>query len=179
MLVDANGESKISADLIKTLPRLPPASLRAADIDYCGLYIWWKNDTNDIPSYIGIALSKAGLRQRLIKQHLNKAYLERREEKLARSIVYHDASGKPYCEKSVFRKKVAEKYKLRGGEECVDFIVHNFTVSFLMWGSCNESTIRRVEKEMIGFCHPELNTAHMRARTTQGSSIRGNGSAAY
>ena len=99
-----------------------------------GIYLWrFKEDKS--PAYVGVALGKEGLQQRLIGQHLRRSYL-----------------------KSVFRKAVVEMAGVDPGEESVDFIRSRFTVAFTT-GCPNErpATIAAAEAMMIAALRPRFN----------------------
>lgn len=91
-----------------------------------GIYLWWSKKDSQIV-YIGQALGRGGLYQRIIQQHLNERY--RRKG----------------VEKSAFRRNVAEEYNLKW-EEVVPFIKTNYTLSFITFPKGNERLANFVEK---------------------------------
>ncbi|MFA4936243.1 MAG: hypothetical protein WC568_10455 [Candidatus Methanoperedens sp.] len=78
-----------------------------------GVYLWRSKKDGQIV-YIGRALGKEGLNQRIIHQHLNESY-------------YNCKKGQ---EKSIFRKRVAAKNGNLEPDKVVPFIKENYTLSF-------------------------------------------------
>jgi len=101
-----------------------------------GIYLWrFKEDKS--PAYVGVALGKEGLRQRLIGQHLRPSYL-----------------------KSVFRRKIVKKYGVDPGEESVMYIRSNFTLAFIVCPNEDSATIAAIaaaEAMMIVALRPRFN----------------------
>lgn len=92
-----------------------------------GVYLWRSKKDGQIV-YIGQALGRGGLYQRINQQHLNERY--RRKD----------------VEKSAFRRNVAEEYKNLKWEEVVPFIIKNYTLSFITFPKENERLVNFVEK---------------------------------
>jgi len=68
-------------DELKSAPKYDLKSIRKEDMPTSiGLYAWLLRRNRKI-AYIGIAVGKNGLRQRIWCQHLNPKYLEKRKEK--------------------------------------------------------------------------------------------------
>ena len=78
-----------------------------------GIYIW-RFKVDGRPAYVGVALGKKGLQQRIVGQHLCVSY-----------------------KKSVFRKAIEQEACIGSGQESVDFIRSHFTLAFL---SCPEDS---------------------------------------
>lgn len=101
-----------------------------------GMYLW-RFKKGKRPAYVGVALGKGGLRQRLIGQHLRPSYL-----------------------KSVFREAVRKKAGVDPGEESVDFIRSRFTVAFISCPNRHRATIAAIaaaEAMVIAALQPEFN----------------------
>lgn len=81
-----------------------------------GVYIFYRKDSNK-KAYIGRAIGKKGLKQRILKQHLSSSY-----------------------SKSVFKIGVIRKYSLASKPEAAKYIMDNFTVSWLPVNESNKST---------------------------------------
>ena len=140
---------------------LPRVGLEAFDFKCIpsekGLYIWWIAGSPEA-RYVGIALNKSGLFQRVARQHLNPKYLEYRPMKFGSWPVYLDTDGRSYVEKSVFRKKVARSYGVTGGEPCVDLIKTIFEVSVMTAGVLPDESVRAAEKLIVSSFQPIYNT---------------------
>lgn len=104
-----------------------------------GVYLWRSKEDDDIV-YIGQALGREGLHQRIIQQHLNKNYY---------------GKGK---EKSRFRRKVADEYKNLKREDVIHFIKKNYTLSFIEFPKEDKRLADFVEKLLL-FKY-ELNIPH-------------------
>ena len=83
------------------------------------------------PVYIGTALNKRGLYGRVARQHLCPTYLEFSSDKIRLASMIVDYKGRKATEKSVFRKKISNKYTLMPGTKCVEFISDNFLISLI------------------------------------------------
>lgn len=81
-----------------------------------GVYLWRCKRTNEIV-YVGSAIGKNGLYQRIVGQHLTDSYTKLSKNELVA--------------KSVFRNQIAEEYRLNPKEESVSFIKNNFVLSFI------------------------------------------------
>ena len=93
-----------------------------------GVYLWRSKKDNNIV-YIGQALGRGGLNQRIIKQHLNPRYY---------------GKGK---EKSRFRKAVADEEKIER-DKIVPFIKDNYTLSFIELPKIDKRLADFVEKSL-------------------------------
>lgn len=133
-----------------------------------GIYFWFQNEDDKL-IYIGIALGKKGLYGRISKQHLNPKYLEFRPEKhtskdqyqLENAIIKSDKVTnviRKGIDKSTFRKVVGRMFKLKPGEETVNYIQENFYCRYLE----NEDLdgVRRLEKELIQKHNPLFNSTY-------------------
>jgi hypothetical protein len=101
-----------------------------------GIYLW-RYKKGKRPAYVGVALGKRGLRQRLIGQHLRPSY-----------------------RKSVFRKAVEGRYGVDPGEKSVDLIRSRFTVAFISCPNRHRATIAAIaaaEAMVIAALQPEFN----------------------
>jgi len=139
-----------------------PSALAVGQVtDEQGIYIWYKADESS-PVYIGKATGKAGLRGRVIRQHLNAKYLETRESKITskdQGQLSHGVSlnGKPAIEKSVFRKHLARSHGLSPGKCAVDFIQANFRILLIPLPNLSADQIRIVEDKLVGSLRPKFN----------------------
>ena len=100
-----------------------------------GVYLWRSKRNNEIV-YIGRALGKAGLRQRIMHQHLANGYT-----------------------KSVFRRQIAMEKGLNLREQSVSFIKKNFNLSFISLEGEDAHTVLLVETLLIYECCPRYNRA--------------------
>lgn len=100
-----------------------------------GVYLWRSKRNNEIV-YVGRALGKGGLYQRIIRQHLSDNYT-----------------------KSAFRKQVAEEYGLNPKGESASFIKDNFVFSFLPFERKNKNIVSFVEMMLINEYLPKYNRA--------------------
>ena len=98
-----------------------------------GIYIW--RFIRDLtPAYIGVALGKNGLRQRILAQHLRSSY-----------------------RKSVFRKAVVADTGVSLGQESVDFIRAHFTLAVRLCPSEDTATVKAAEALLIASLNPRYN----------------------
>jgi excinuclease UvrABC nuclease subunit len=98
-----------------------------------GVYLWRSKSNNEIV-YVGRALGKAGLYQRIIRQHLSVGYT-----------------------KSVFRKQIAEEFGLNPKEESASFIRDNFIFSFISLDRKDKNIASFVEMSLIFEYSPKYN----------------------
>ena len=125
-----------------------------------GIYFWIDNKKNH-PVYIGKAKS---LRKRML-QHLNPKYLEYRTSKhttkdsfqLRHAIKRPSKDGSKIREgidKSVFRRSIGRKLKLKPGNETVDYITKNCYLKVLVY----KEDLSTLENYLIKKYQPEFNT---------------------
>lgn len=106
-----------------------------------GIYLWRsKNDDHIV--YIGQALGRRGLYQRIIQQHLNVRY------------------RKKGVEKSAFRREVANDHNLEW-EAVVPFIKENYTLSFITFPKEDKRLANFVEKLLQFELEPEYSRYKM------------------
>jgi len=133
-----------------------------------GLYMWVEKNSKEVV-YIGIALSKYGLHRRINLQHLNPNYLEYRKERYILKDRYQirfavtkktklGAIVAKGIDKSVFRRAVGRKHRIKPGQNTVNFIIENYCLKFFCMA--NEIKIKTVEKMLINKCQPIYNTSH-------------------
>lgn len=137
---------KYSGDEISTVISLDP-----------GIYIWWSK-ADLVPVYIGVALNRRGLLGRVVRQHLSPTYLELRAEKTEKTPTVSIYKGRRALEKSVFRKKISNKFSVLPGDQCVNFIKENFLVSLLPLPGTERSDILEIERQLISRHNPPFNT---------------------
>ena len=111
-------------------PKIIQADIVPKDI---GVYLWRSKSDNEIV-YVGRALGKAGLYQRIIRQHLSVGYT-----------------------KSVFRKQIAEEFGLNPKEESASFIRDNFVFSFISLDRKDKNIASFVEMSLIFEYSPKYN----------------------
>ena len=125
-----------------------------------GIYFWIDNKTN-YPVYIGKAKN---LRKRML-QHLNPKYLEYRASKhtikdsfqLRHAIKRPSKDGSTIREgidKSVFRRSIGRKLKLKSGNETVDYITKKCCLKVLVY----KKELSILESCLIKKYQPEFNT---------------------
>lgn len=98
-----------------------------------GVYLW-RSKTNGEIVYVGRAIGRNGLHQRIVKGHLRSSY-----------------------KKSVFKKQIAEEYKLDIGEQCVGFIKDHFYLSFRCFKREEMNIAALVEILLINEYRPKYN----------------------
>ncbi|NVM56359.1 MAG: GIY-YIG nuclease family protein [Candidatus Helarchaeota archaeon] len=98
-----------------------------------GVYLWRSNRNNKIV-YVGRALGRRGLYQRIMRQHLSDNYT-----------------------KSVFRKQIAEEYGLNLRDESTSFIKDNFVFSFISFEGKDKNIVSLVETLLIYEYLPKYN----------------------
>lgn len=141
----------------------PLLELRKEDIPKeIGLYTLIEKETNTIV-YIGTATNnKQGLYQRIWSQHLNPKYLEVRKEvfteldiyQLENPIFHNDQVA---IDKSSFRRKIARRYLLTAGEECVQYIKEHFLLSFTVFPPDEVEQVLHQSKMLIQTHQPFYN----------------------
>jgi len=98
-----------------------------------GIYIWrFKED--GCPAYIGVGLSKKGLQQRIVRQHLCASYT-----------------------KSVFRKAIVQEARVDPRQESVTFIRSHFTFAFLICSEDAPAVVKAAEALLIAALNPKYN----------------------
>jgi hypothetical protein len=98
-----------------------------------GIYLW-TFATNNKPAYVGSALGKDGLRQRIIRQHLRPTYT-----------------------KSCFRKAVQPLVNGDKKHDAVEYIRRNFRFTFLPCPDATRATLLAAEAVLIAALHPSFN----------------------
>jgi len=122
---------KCAATLLNS-KRHDPNDLDSITTDI-GVYFFRSKETGKI-AYVGRAIGKKGLRQRIKYQHLRSSYT-----------------------KSVFRKQLAKKHDLNPGQGAVSFIKDNFSLSFIPFEKKDENIVRFVERMLINEYSPPYN----------------------
>ena len=142
---------------ISDLQKYNPEDIRSVISSDPGIYIWW--DKEDLsPVYIGVALNKRGLLGRVARQHLCPTYIELRKEKTESAAITAEYKGRKAIEKSVFRKKVSNKFGILPGTQCVNYIKENFLISLLPLPTIEFSDIKEIERQLIAKHNPLYNT---------------------
>ena len=100
-----------------------------------GIYIW-RAKTDAYPAYVGVGLGRGGLRQRILRQHLAPGY-----------------------RKSVFRKSIVRSFGVDPGEESVQFIKDNFTLSLFPCSEPDPAVVEHAEALLIRVLQPNCNKA--------------------
>ena len=132
--------------------------IRAVISTHPGIYIWWRKGDDFAPIYIGSATNRCGLLGRVVRQHLRPTYLELRTEKTEKAPVVTMYKGRRAIEKSVFRKKIAFKFGVMPGSQCVEFIMENFLVSVMPLPDTERNGILEIERGLIAAYKPVYNT---------------------
>jgi len=123
-------------------PALDAAQLSSENVpDSRGIYIW-RRKTDGCPAYVGVALGRSGLRQRILRQHLAPGYL-----------------------KSVFRKSLVASFGVHPGEDSVRFIRENFTLSLFPCPETDQAVVEHAEALLIRVLQPAYNKAKRGYRT--------------
>jgi|GEM_PF-5480190 len=124
-----------SSEKLITADNHDPKTIKIASIvpKSIGVYLWRSKTNNEIV-YVGRALGKGGLYQRIIRQHLYDRYT-----------------------KSVFRKQIAEEYGLNMTAESVAFLKDNFTFSFIIFDRNDEKIVSLIETILINEYLPKYN----------------------
>jgi hypothetical protein len=144
--------------------KVSPASLLVEGVtESSGIYIWYEPGSI-LPSYIGKATGKYGLRNRILRQHLNPKYLEVRQERWTsedktQSIHGVMHNGRLAIEKSAFRKNLARKLGHAPGEKNIRFILDRFELRLIPLPTLTSVEIARIESELIPYYRPQLNRA--------------------
>ena len=100
-----------------------------------GVYLWRSKRNNEVV-YVGRALGKGGLYQRIIRQHLSNGYT-----------------------KSVFRRQIAQECGLNLKKESASFIKDNFVFSFISFERKNKNIVSLIETLLINKYSPKYNRA--------------------
>ena len=130
---------KICRELL-TAPRIDIRDLKKDGVPkHKGIYLWRERNSGKIV-YVGAALGKRGLRQRIVAQHLNPNYAISR-------------GG------SVIRKAIVELEYVSPSEGCVDWMKENLLLSF--WPpeevEVEDVIFRLAEKILIAEERPRYN----------------------
>lgn len=114
--------------------------------------------------YIGCALGRKGLYDRIVSQHFNCKYLESRKNKINERDLYQitdclNKNNKICIDKSVLRKNIGRLHKLGAGIETTQFILDNFYLSYITMDELNidKKEIKQLEKELIELYSPIYN----------------------
>lgn len=103
---------RVCQELLKR-PSLNVASLKEGEVPkHKGIYLWRERGRGKVV-YVGVALGKKGLRQRIVAQHLNPNY------RVA-----------PEKESSVLRKAIVEQEHVPPCMGCVEWMKRNLLLSF-------------------------------------------------
>lgn len=134
-----------------------PAQVRDKITKDPGLFIWFDRASGR-PVYIDITNSRDGLHGLVIRQNLSPSYVESRPDRIKNAhAVGNSKDGRPVVEKSYFRKIVSEKYSLKPGSDCVEFIQKNFLIALCpMPGSSREDLVEYGRKILLAY-RPEFN----------------------
>lgn len=100
-----------------------------------GIYIW-RAKSDACPAYVGVGLGRGGLRHRILRQHLAPGY-----------------------RKSVFRKSIVRGFGVDPGEESVQFIKDNFTLSLYPCPEADPAVVEHAEALLIRVLQPVYNKA--------------------
>lgn len=133
MFEESKNALRYSEKLIKAEchdPKIIQADIVPKDI---GVYLWRSKSNNEIV-YVGRALGKAGLYQRIIRQHLSVGYA-----------------------KSVFRLQIADEFGLNPIKESTFFIKDNFVFSFVTFDRKDKNIASFVEASLIFEYSPKYN----------------------
>ena len=98
-----------------------------------GVYLWRSKSNNEIV-YVGRAIGKAGLYQRIMRQHLYASYT-----------------------KSGFRKQIANEFERNLKEESASFIRDNYVLSFISFDRKDKNIAIFVEASLIFEYSPKYN----------------------
>ena len=167
---DSQQEVDAIANALIIAPRINPRNTDAVPKEP-GVYAWFRNDE---VIYIGSSTAgRYGLYQRIVKQHLEPTYLEPRERVWTEKDQYQidnprlDSKGRHAIDKSAFRKSVARKHQLLAGEESVEFLKSQFTLSYLALPHAGKPLIHAIEKALTHKYDPCYNTSNKRPRPTR------------
>jgi hypothetical protein len=108
-----------------------------------GVYIWRYKDTDE-PAYVGRAVGRDGLRQRIMRQHLQPGYT-----------------------KSVFRKAILSDAGGDPKQGSVDFIRATFSLSFLACPEDRPAVVLAAEALLIAALRPKCNKVRGELPTMQ------------
>lgn len=144
---------------IKSFTKYSPISRRQLPPSNPGIYICVDHNLEIL--YVGSATGKKGLRGRICGQHLNRKYVESRQERWSYLDSYQAGNplliaGKLAIDKSTLRKKVGRKYRLYV-HETTDFLIKNFFFYWCELISFNREKVLSIEKELILVTRPSLN----------------------
>ena len=136
-----------------------------------GVYAWFQDDE---VVYIGKSTAgRYGMYRRIVKQHLEPAYLEPREDIWTDKDRYQienrvlDKKGRHAIDKSAFRKSVARKHQLLAGEESVEFLKKHFTFACLALPNAGKPLILAIEGALTRKYNPIYNTSNKRPRPSR------------
>ena len=121
------------ANELLAAPRVIAAKVERADLPLeRGIYLWVK--IKGQVEYVGVALGRSGLRQRIGSQHLRASYTQ-----------------------SVFRVKVAEEFDLDLRQESVDHIRSNYRLGYLVCDDADGSMVKLAESLLVTSLRPKYN----------------------
>ena len=147
-------------------PRHDPLTLKSRDIpSETGNYVWYVKATGN-PAYVGAA-SGSGLRRRIWAQHLNPRYLEGREQKFTGADLFQLSCavvvrGRPWIDKSVFRRNIGRRERIAPGQATVDYIRHRLEVA---WALLPRSEICVLERALIASFGTKWDLYNLRGNT--------------
>lgn len=126
---------QIARSLLRVSPE-PASEVVAEQIPRdAGIYIW-RFSTDSSPAYVGVALGRNGLFQRIATQHLRPSYL-----------------------KSVFRNAVVTDFTVDPSDGAVNCIKSHFSLAYLSCPEDTPSVIGIAESMLISTLKPKYNRA--------------------
>jgi len=138
--------------------RRPAADLRAGDVpSHKGVYVCFRGPEL---MWIGKATGQRGLSGRIIGQHLNEHYLDRRPTRFFSDNVLVLPNGKPAVDSSYLRRKLGRipSLNLSPGPGTVAYIRENMSVAWVTFSpECDKTLIPWVERGLINMLKPTLN----------------------
>jgi hypothetical protein len=145
--------------------RIPGRKVSASNVPAeRGIYVWYSQ--NGEPVYVGKATGSRGIRYRVMRQHLNPKYLEKRSEKFTEDDAYQcevspTLHGRVCVDQSAFRKNVARAHRLKPGQESVDYLRDNFELAWVVLPEASGVRIAELERAVRGLLleRPRYNRA--------------------
>lgn len=131
-----------------------------------GIYFWCTKDSDEVV-YIGTGSGVNGLYNRIVRQHLNPKYIEYREEKQSvkdffqqEHPIMKEVKGvlKAGIDQSAFRKNIGRTYRIKPGDDNVNYIIENLYLKFHELADKEELIL--LEKKLIQKHQPVLNISH-------------------
>jgi hypothetical protein len=126
-----------SLKIVDGLVKVSPIDVNETNISRIpkdrGIYFWSCKDTGEV-DYVGVALGKRGLKQRIASQHLRSSYI-----------------------KSVFRIKISDEHKIDLGAESANFIRERYNLSYLPCPNAEKISLRIAELLLIATFRPKYN----------------------